>query len=162
MDLLEFYPMVGSRVHELLSMPSSPSAVKKEWHLKDLLTELYVKQMGDGVIHFLGATVRENKSLKTYLNHKRVKTFKVISENWRIIFNSYFQLPVLFPTYRMDLYPIVLQDRVFLMQTQLTSGAYHNSRKPTTQLQFAKMEHGQGFQNAFQVSCFSKNFVSEK
>ena len=59
MDLLEYYPMVGSRVHERPYMLSSPSAVKRGWHLKDLHTELYVKQMGDGVIRFQGAMVRK-------------------------------------------------------------------------------------------------------
>ena len=42
------------------------------------------------------------------------------------------------------------------MQIPLMCGAYHNSRKPTTQHPFVKMEHGQGFQNVFQVSLHSK------
>ena len=57
--LLEYCPMAGLKVPELHYMLSSLSVVKKVWHLKDLHTELYVKQMGDGVIHFQGAMVRK-------------------------------------------------------------------------------------------------------
>ena len=53
-----YCPTVGLKVRELPCMPLLPSDVKREWHSKGLHTEPYVKQMDDGVILFLGATVR--------------------------------------------------------------------------------------------------------
>ena len=69
------------------------------------------------------------------------------------------QLPALFPIYRTDLSLTEHLVRVFLMPTQLTLGAYRNSKRRTIQLLFVKMELGQGFQSAFQVRI-SKYFLS--
>ena len=64
--LREYYQTVGSKEHEPLFMPSLPFAVKREWHLKGPRTEPYVRQMGDGVILFLGAMVRKKYNFQNY------------------------------------------------------------------------------------------------
>ena len=54
----------------------------------------------------------------------------------------------------MDLYLTVHQVQVFHMQILLMLDAYPSFKKLTTPHQFAKMEHGQEFQNVFQVYIY--------